>query len=219
MKSLPYLLPLVEPDFGAVGGSSELRKIVGALLTYGLVTSVLMVVICAATWAIGSAQGNWQSASKAGSATSDALSTATTHSGFDTRATCRTRPGGGCPRDRTQSADESYDDVGGRVGQTLLVMPVGTSPPGSARTRAMGCRASKRTTEDRTASPRTEISSPPPFVPVHPRSSPRVSLAVAPSHLRDHSRRAPSLIRRSRGPPWVTCRNVRSCLRSARSCR
>ena len=65
MKSLPYLLPLVAPDFGAVGGSNELRKVVGALLTYGLVTAALMVVTCAATWAIGSAQGSWQTASKA----------------------------------------------------------------------------------------------------------------------------------------------------------
>ena len=64
MKTLPYLLPLVSPDFGAVGGSSELRKIVGALLTYGLIVSALMIIICAATWAIGSASGSWQSASK-----------------------------------------------------------------------------------------------------------------------------------------------------------
>lgn len=59
------ILPMVGPDFGAVGGSSQLRAIVGALLTYGLITAVLMVVICAAMWAIGSAQGSWQTASKA----------------------------------------------------------------------------------------------------------------------------------------------------------
>lgn len=64
MKTPPQLLPLVGPDFGAVGGSSQLRGIVGALLTYGLVVSVLMVVICAATWAIGSSYGSWQTASK-----------------------------------------------------------------------------------------------------------------------------------------------------------
>ena len=63
--TIPGLLPLVGPDFGAVGGSSQLRAIVGALLTYGLIVAVLMVVICAATWAIGSAQGSWQTASKA----------------------------------------------------------------------------------------------------------------------------------------------------------
>lgn len=59
------VLPMVGPDFGAVGGSSQLRAIVGALLTYGLITAVLMVVVCAATWAIGSAQGSWQTSSKA----------------------------------------------------------------------------------------------------------------------------------------------------------
>lgn len=64
MTILPQLLPLVGPDFGAVGGSSQLRAIVGALLTYGLITAVVMVVICAATWAIGSANGSWQTASK-----------------------------------------------------------------------------------------------------------------------------------------------------------
>ncbi len=35
------------------------------LLTYGLVIAVLMVVACAATWTIASAQGSWQAASKA----------------------------------------------------------------------------------------------------------------------------------------------------------
>ncbi len=59
------VLPMVGPDFGAVGGSSQLRAIVGALLTFGLITAVLMVVVCAATWAIGSAHGSWQTASKA----------------------------------------------------------------------------------------------------------------------------------------------------------
>jgi hypothetical protein len=63
--TIPALLPLVGPDFGAVGGSSQLGAIVGALLTYGLIIAVLMIVVCSATWAIGSAQGSWQTASKA----------------------------------------------------------------------------------------------------------------------------------------------------------
>lgn len=63
--TLHPLLPMVGPDFGAVGGSSQLRAIVGALLTYGLIIAVLMVILCAATWALGSAQGSWQSASRA----------------------------------------------------------------------------------------------------------------------------------------------------------
>lgn len=62
---LHFLLPLVGPDFGAVGGSSQLRAIVGALLTYGLIISVLMVVTCGATWAISSSNGSWHATSKA----------------------------------------------------------------------------------------------------------------------------------------------------------
>lgn len=59
------VLPLVGPDFGAVGGSSQLRSIIGALLIYSLIISALMVIVCAATWAIGSSSGSWQTASKA----------------------------------------------------------------------------------------------------------------------------------------------------------
>lgn len=55
----------VGPDFGAVGGSSQLRAIIGALLTYALLTAVLMVIVCGATWAIGSTSGSWQTASRA----------------------------------------------------------------------------------------------------------------------------------------------------------
>lgn len=65
MTTTTALLPLVGPDFGAVGGAGDLRTMVGALLTYGLVVAVLMVIACAATWAIGSAHGSWQTASKA----------------------------------------------------------------------------------------------------------------------------------------------------------
>lgn len=63
--TITYLASTVGPDFGAVGGSSELRRIVGALLTFGLLTAVLMLIVCCATWAIASANGSWQSASKA----------------------------------------------------------------------------------------------------------------------------------------------------------
>jgi Family of unknown function (DUF6112) len=58
-------LASVGPDFGAVGDSSRLRGIVGALLTYGLITAVLMIVVCAATWALSSSSGSWHAASKA----------------------------------------------------------------------------------------------------------------------------------------------------------
>jgi hypothetical protein len=63
--TIPYLINAVGPDFGAVGGSRELRRIVGALLTFGLLTAVLMLVVCGTTWAIASANGSWQAASRA----------------------------------------------------------------------------------------------------------------------------------------------------------
>lgn len=57
--------PHVGPDFGAVGGAPALREIVGALLTYGLVTAVLMLVVCGTAWAVASASGSWSGASRA----------------------------------------------------------------------------------------------------------------------------------------------------------
>src|SRR3546814_19516169 len=53
------------PDFGAVGGAADMRKVIGALLTYGLMFACLMIIISAAAWAISSSNGSWQSASKA----------------------------------------------------------------------------------------------------------------------------------------------------------
>ncbi|WP_300578892.1 DUF6112 family protein [uncultured Nocardioides sp.] len=55
----------IGPDFGALGGSGNLRAIVGALLTYGLIVAVLMLVVSAATWAIASSAGSWHTAQKA----------------------------------------------------------------------------------------------------------------------------------------------------------
>ena len=53
------------PDFGAVAGGADLRAIAGALLMYVLVFAVLMILICAVTWAITSSTGNYQSALRA----------------------------------------------------------------------------------------------------------------------------------------------------------
>ena len=55
----------VFPDFGSVGGTTSLREIVGALLMFVLVTAVLMLIVCAITWAIASSNGNYQAATKA----------------------------------------------------------------------------------------------------------------------------------------------------------
>lgn len=54
----------VYPDFDAVGGRSTLMSIVGALLTVTLIVAVLMLVICAIVWAVASANGNFQGASR-----------------------------------------------------------------------------------------------------------------------------------------------------------
>jgi hypothetical protein len=54
----------VFPDFGAVGGSGKLSSVAGALLTIVLVVAVLMLVVSAAAWAICSATGNYQGASR-----------------------------------------------------------------------------------------------------------------------------------------------------------
>lgn len=55
----------VRPDFGAVPGGAGLRGIVGALLTYGLMAAVLMLVVSAALWAIATSSGGWQTAQRA----------------------------------------------------------------------------------------------------------------------------------------------------------
>lgn len=55
----------VRPDFAVLGEAPDLERIIGALLTYGLLIAVLMLLVCAAGWAIGTATGNWQSATRA----------------------------------------------------------------------------------------------------------------------------------------------------------
>ena len=55
----------VFPDFGAVGGAAELRGIVGALLTFVLIVAVLMVVITAVAWALATANGRFETATRA----------------------------------------------------------------------------------------------------------------------------------------------------------
>ena len=53
------------PDFGAVGSASELKSIVGALLTFVLIIAVLMMIISEVTWALASAHGNFHTATRA----------------------------------------------------------------------------------------------------------------------------------------------------------
>lgn len=53
------------PDFGAVGAATELRGIIGALMTCVLIFAVLMLIVCAVTWALAAANGHFQAASRA----------------------------------------------------------------------------------------------------------------------------------------------------------
>ncbi|MFB9309763.1 hypothetical protein BJY17_000781 [Agromyces hippuratus] len=53
------------PDFGAVGGAAELRSITGALLTIVLIVAVLMMIISGIAWALASANGHFNVATRA----------------------------------------------------------------------------------------------------------------------------------------------------------
>lgn len=66
----------VFPDFGAIGGTGDLRQIVGALLTFVLIIAVLMLIVCAITWAIAASTGNHHVAMKARTGLLVALGTA-----------------------------------------------------------------------------------------------------------------------------------------------
>lgn len=53
------------PDFGAVGDTAQLQNIIGALLTFVLIVAVLMMIITGVTWALATANGHFQAATKA----------------------------------------------------------------------------------------------------------------------------------------------------------
>lgn len=55
----------VFPDFDGLGGIGDLRAVIGALLTFVLITAVLMLIVCAIVWALAAANGHHAAASKA----------------------------------------------------------------------------------------------------------------------------------------------------------
>ncbi|MGO1316496.1 MAG: DUF6112 family protein [Cellulomonadaceae bacterium] len=55
----------VAPDFGAVAGANDLPRVVGALLTIGLITAVAMLLVSAIAWAIATGTGSWNTAMRA----------------------------------------------------------------------------------------------------------------------------------------------------------
>ena len=59
MQSIAVALsPNITPNTTGLPGTSEAEKIVGALLTFGLIASVAGVVIASITWALGSHSAN-----------------------------------------------------------------------------------------------------------------------------------------------------------------
>jgi hypothetical protein len=67
----------VYPNVNAVAGRGTLISLVGALLTITLVLACLMLIISAIVWAVSSASGNHQAASKARTGVWVAVGTAT----------------------------------------------------------------------------------------------------------------------------------------------
>lgn len=55
----------VFPDFDGMSGIGELRGVIGALLTFVLIIAVLVLIVCAITWAIATANGHHAAATKA----------------------------------------------------------------------------------------------------------------------------------------------------------
>ncbi|HIZ36708.1 DUF6112 family protein [Nesterenkonia sp. HG001] len=55
----------VFPDFDGLGGIGDLREVIGALLTFVLISAVLMLIVCAIVWALATANGHHAAATKA----------------------------------------------------------------------------------------------------------------------------------------------------------
>ena len=66
----------IYPDFGALGDNTTLHNVIGALLTFVLITTVLTMLISGITWAIATANGNHTNATKARTGLLVALGTA-----------------------------------------------------------------------------------------------------------------------------------------------
>lgn len=54
----------VAPDFSAVAGT-QLSDVVGALLTFALLTAVAVLIGSAIAWAVAASTGSWQTVAKA----------------------------------------------------------------------------------------------------------------------------------------------------------
>ncbi len=66
----------VFPDFDGLAGIDDLRQVIGALLMFVLIISVLMLIVSAIIWAIAAAGGNYSAAGKGRTGVLVALGTA-----------------------------------------------------------------------------------------------------------------------------------------------
>ena len=67
ITTLTAVLPMnidVTPNDSGLPGIGQLRVIVGAVMTIGLILSVLALIVSAIVWAIATAHGNYATASK-----------------------------------------------------------------------------------------------------------------------------------------------------------
>lgn len=76
----------IYPDFGAFGYNTTIQTVIGALLTFVLVTAVLTMLISPGiTWAIATAHGNHTTATKAHTGLLAALEQATIQANCEPR--------------------------------------------------------------------------------------------------------------------------------------
>jgi hypothetical protein len=64
MSTRIVLAPHITPNNNGLPGTSEAEKLVGALLTFGLIAAVAGIAIAAITWALGSHSANPHLASR-----------------------------------------------------------------------------------------------------------------------------------------------------------
>lgn len=65
ITSHTFLATSVYPNLDGIGGPSQLKTVIRALMSIMLIVAVLMMIVCAATWGVGSPHGNYPAATKA----------------------------------------------------------------------------------------------------------------------------------------------------------
>ena len=65
MRFTPSPTVDVFPDFGGVGGRTDIETAIGALLTFVLLAAILMLIVCGIVCAVAASTGAYQAASRA----------------------------------------------------------------------------------------------------------------------------------------------------------